>query len=279
MRIAWFTPVTGDGRTVEYSRWVLAAMAEICEPRLCCIGPPERFATTVPVVDLGARPEALWDIGPLDAAFYILGNDLAQHAWTFEMARSHPGIVVLHNRSLHPFFLDYYVRHLGRPDLYITRMAEHYGLAGLTAAHRILGPSFNAAKARTPDEDRFRYTFTEEALRSATAAVVHSRSHAEHVRQVWNGPVYETRLPADDETSFDSGGSALAYARSLVEFAELHSFDAASDYFERSASRAVAEQIATEIGQTLGRLGAKSDSPGVDQVITQTARLLSPPPA
>src|SRR5439155_23970519 len=127
----------------------------------------------VPAVDLPVHPEALWDLGPLDAVFYVLGSGLQQHAWTFEMARTHPGIVVLLDPSLHWFFLDYYVQHLQRPDLYVTRMAEHYGLEGLAAAHRILGPSFDPTRVRARDEDFRRFTFIEEALRSASAAVVH----------------------------------------------------------------------------------------------------------
>lgn len=277
MNIAWFTPTTGDGKTVVYSRWTLSAMAEICEPRLYCVGPPERFPPGIPVVDLGAHPQAMWESGSLDAAFYILGNDVKQHAWIFEIARLHPGIVVLHDLSLHGFFIDYYLRQLRRPDLYITRMAEHYGLAGVIAAHRILGPSFDPMSARVPDEDLLRYTFTEEALRSAIGAVVHTRSHGALVRALWGGPVYESRLQAADGVRSEDHDSALKYAQGVLRFAEQRSMHGDVDYFGHSASRAAAERIASQIGQTLGSLGALVDSPAVEEVIGETARLLSPP--
>jgi hypothetical protein len=277
LRIAWFTSVTAEGDAAEYSRWVLGAMAQLCEPCLCCTQPPHGFPVTVPVVNLGSDPEALWDLGPLDAVFYVIGNDVRQHAWTFEMARTHPGIVVLLDPTLHLFFLDYYVRHLRRTDLYLTRMAEHYGLEGLVAAHRILGPSRDAAGARPEDRELRRYTFTEEALRLATAAVVHSPWHAALTTRAWNGPVYETRLPAAAGTGLESEPGAVQYAEGLLRFAEQHCLPHAADYFALSASRGVAERMAIQIGHTLGSLGAKPGSQQVEALITEAARLLPPP--
>ena len=200
MRVAWFTPA-GDGAIAEYSRGVLAAMIRLCEPRLFCEGPLDRLPAGIPVTDLAAEPQALSDLDSFDAVFYNLGSDARQHAWIFDVARLHPGIVVLHDPSLHGFFLGYYVQHLGRPDLYITRMAEHYGIVGLTTAHRILGPWLEPDCARIDDQDLLRFTFTEEALRSASGAVVYSRWHGAIARKLWNGPVCEAWLPAQRPTA------------------------------------------------------------------------------
>ena len=200
MRVAWFTPVR-DGAIAQYSRGVLAAMVRLCEVRLFCDGPPDRFPAGVPVVDLAAQPEALSELHRFDAVFYNLGNDFRQHAWIFDVARLHPGIVVLHDLTLHRFFLDYYLRHLCRPDVYVTRMAEHYGIGGLTTAHRALGPWFDPEGARVDDDGLRRYPFTEEALRAANGAVVHSRWHGAVVRQRWGGPVCEAWLPAQRSTA------------------------------------------------------------------------------
>ncbi len=278
MKIAWFSPVIGDTEAVEYSRLVLEQMAHLCEPRLCCSGPPDRFPLAVPVVDLGAQPAALWDLGPLDAVFYVLGNGLQQHAWTFEMARRYPGIVVLLGPTLHRFFLDYYVQHLRRPDLYVTRMSEHYSLEGLTAAHRILGPSFDAVGARVDAADLRRFTFTEEALRSASGAVVHSRRQGALVRRAWDGPVYETWPPGDAGMGSAAQLSAHEYVQGLLRFAEQQALRGAGSYFAQSESHAVAERMAIQIGRILSGLGAKPGSPEVEAVIAEASRLLSPPP-
>ena len=201
MRVAWFTPVEGR-RDRRVQPWSARRRCSACAS-LACSATVRPIASRLesPAADLAAQPQALSDLASFDAVFYNLGNDFPQYAWIFDVARLHPGIVVLHELTLHRFFLDYYVQHLRRPDLYITRMAEHYGIGGLTTAHRVLGPWFDPESARVDDDDLLRYTFTEEALRSARGAVVHSRWHGAIVRKLWSGPVCETWLPAQRPTA------------------------------------------------------------------------------
>ena len=275
MKIAWFTPVTGHEPVVEYSRGVLAAMAQLCEPVLCCNRAPEGFPTEIPVMDLaagGSQPQP--DPWSFDAVFYVLGNDLQQHAWIFETSRAHPGIVVLRDRTLHSFFLAYYLEQLRRPDLYITRMAQYYGLPGLVTAHGVLGPWFDYGGARLGREDMLRYTFTEEALRWASGAVVESGGHGSFVRRLWSGPVHEASLPAEDEGPAGDRAT-LKYAQGLLRFAEGLAADAGSSSCRSPNRCAVAEQMATRVGTVLGSLGAKPDSRQVGAVISEAARLLS----
>ena len=160
----------------------------------CSDRKPDRFSPEVRVRDLSLEPEAITELDSFDTVFYNLGNDAAQHAWILDIAGRHPGVAILHNVTLHSLFLGYYLRHLRQPDLYIARMAECYGIEGLRSAHRILGPGLDGVALRVEDDDLFRYTFTEEALHSATGAVVHSHWHAEIVRRLWAGPVCEAWL-------------------------------------------------------------------------------------
>jgi len=201
VKVAWFTPVTGDTPIVEYSRGVLETMAERCEPVLCCTRPPERFPIGVRVVDFEAKPDAISELPSCDAVFYNLGNDFREHAWIWEVSQRHPGIVVLHTVMLHRMFLDYYLRYLRRADLYVSRMVEHYGIAGLRAAHRELGPRFDPEAAQVADDYLCRYAFTEEALSAATGVVVHSRWHGAIVRRRWSGPVCDVWPPAQRPTA------------------------------------------------------------------------------
>lgn len=268
MKIAWFTPVTGHERTVEYSRLVLGAMSELCEPVLCCDRAPEGFPTEIPVVDMSAEPDPRPDPWSADAVFYVLGNGLEHHAWIFEQSREHTGIVVLGDRTLHAFFLAYYLERLGRPDLYVTRMSQYYGLAGLATAHSVLGPWFDVRDARLEPEDMLRYTFNEEALWGASGAVVDSGGHGSLVRRLWSGPVLEATPPAEDEI--------LGYARELLRFAEGVAAAAPVDRLADAQSRAVTEQMATHVGALLGSLGANPNSPGIEAVISKAAGLLAP---
>ena len=76
MKVGWFTPVGEDDPGAEYSRAVLAAMAELCDPLLCCDRPSVGFPPGIPVLDFAAAPHRLPDLRSLDAIFYVLGNDL-----------------------------------------------------------------------------------------------------------------------------------------------------------------------------------------------------------
>ena len=274
MKVAWFTPVTGDDPVVDYSRGVLAAMAQLCEPLLCCNQRPERFPAEVRVVDLKAQPEAVSELRPVDAIFYNLGDDFRQYAWIFDMVERHPGIVVLHDASLHRFFLGYHLQHLHRADLYISRMAEHYGVAGLRAAQRVLGPRLDPESIRVDGADVVRYTFTEEVLRSARGVVVHSASHVAMVRRLWDGPVCEASLPAQRAAA--TSEAVQYYARDLLRFAEQDAYAADAEPLVVATLRPVAERLAIHIGETLFSLGARLDSPGVERVIREATSLLWP---
>ena len=95
MKIAWFTPVTGDDPIVDYSRGVLTAMADECEPVLWCDRPPLGFPITLQVVDVEAQPEARSELPSFDAVFYNLGEDYHQYGWIFEASRSMNNLVSL----------------------------------------------------------------------------------------------------------------------------------------------------------------------------------------
>ena len=274
MKVAWFTPV-GDGSVATYSRGVLAAMLRLCEPRLFCHGPPYRFSPGVPVVDLAAQPQALSDLGSCDMVFYNLSDDLQGCAWIFDVARRHPGIVVLHEPTLHSFFLNYYLQHLDRPELYIARMAEHYGIAGLRTAHRVLGRRFDARDGCLSRDELCRYTFIEEALRSARGAVVHSRPNAELLRTLWSGQVCEASLPPVGQR-FAAGHEVRDYARAVLQFARRDASTVVVQSLAQDAARGVAEGIATHIGETLASLGVTQGSPGVEAVIREAGGLLWP---
>lgn len=147
MKLAWFSPVAGDERVVEYSRGVL-----------------DEFNRTAGVRALRVGPEAVLELRSFDAVFYNLADNYSRYGWILELAHRHPGIVVVHDSTLHRLFLAYYVQHLHRPDLYISRMAEHYGIEGLRTAHRVLEASLDAVNGVS-------YPFTEEVCQFATRVV------------------------------------------------------------------------------------------------------------
>ena len=194
MRIAWLTPAAGTSGIVEYSRHVLPEICRRVDAELWSFGQAERFAVGVPEVDLEAEPHRLAELADYDAVVYHLGNHTRFHAQIHATSRLIPGVVVLHDYSLHHFFAGLYISHHRRPDLYRSHMANRYGARGLAVAAAVLGGSEERSWHHV--DEVLEHHFIDEALAGARGAIVHSAWHARAVRRHWSGPVGELWLPA-----------------------------------------------------------------------------------
>jgi len=194
VRIAWLSPAAGNSGIVEFTRALLPALARHAEPELWAHGRPEAPPPDIPVVDYSADPLQLERLVHYDAVFYNLGNHLGFHRAEYESSLVCPGIVVLHDRSLHHFFAGYHITHRGLPNAYIERMAALYGPRGREVADAVVAERGEAAW--DDEEEVLEHAFIEDALVNAVGAVVHARGHAEVVRARWAGPVRALDMPA-----------------------------------------------------------------------------------
>ncbi|MFZ1994345.1 MAG: glycosyltransferase family 4 protein, partial [Solirubrobacteraceae bacterium] len=196
MRIAWLSPAAGNSGIVEFSRQVLPAVGRYAEPELWSHGAPQGPPPGIPVVDYASDPEALGRLASYDAVVYHLGNHLAFHRAEYDASLRVPGVIVLHDRTLHHFFAGYYITYLRRPDLYLARMTALYGERGREVGDAVIAQHGEQAW-RTPEEV-LEHAFIEDALADALGAVTHSASHAAAVRTRWAGPVVDLPMPAYD---------------------------------------------------------------------------------
>lgn len=141
MRVFWFSPLPPAKTDIaNYTARVAPALQEslnlvLVHPTGTKAG-PEFDAIDASSIDWRSLNEA-------DYCIYHIGNDAQFHSAIFAIARSHPGIVVLHDRAINECFLDMLAareRLTGeRPDReYRTAMAEWYGIAGLDMADAVL---------------------------------------------------------------------------------------------------------------------------------------------
>jgi glycosyltransferase involved in cell wall biosynthesis len=196
VRLAWLSPAAGNSGIVEFSRQVLPAVARYAEPELWSHGAPQKPPPDIPTVDYASDPEALGRLASYDAVVYHLGNHLAFHRAEYDTSLRVPGVVVLHDRTLHHFFAAYYITYLRRPDLYLARMTALYGARGGEVGVAVIAQHGEQAW-RTPDEV-LEHAFIEDALANALGAVVHSAGHAAAVRTRWAGPLAHLPMPAYD---------------------------------------------------------------------------------
>lgn len=173
MKLNWFSPLppapTDIGHFSKRLLPALAAGADVtlwtdqtkCDPAL------KRHAD-VRSYDLRSMPWA--DLNRGDVCIYNIGNNPLFHGAIWEIARLHPGVVILHDTRLHHLFDGLY--RVQRRDLsgYLDMMEFHYGAAAFADARECFmseGQNINVMAEK--------YPLTQLATENALGVVVHSQ--------------------------------------------------------------------------------------------------------
>jgi glycosyltransferase involved in cell wall biosynthesis len=129
MRLAYFSPLPPATTGIaDYSAALLPELARLAKVDLY-------WDQATPLSrDLGVRPtqEFAARRGEYDAVFYHLGNSRF-HSAIYDTLLHHPGIVVLHDGTLHHFFVERTL-HLSNAPAYLREMAYAHGAEGYDAA-------------------------------------------------------------------------------------------------------------------------------------------------
>jgi glycosyltransferase involved in cell wall biosynthesis len=194
VRAAWLSPTAGNSGIVEYSRQVVPALASHLEIDVWTHGAPDLPPEGVTVVDYQRSPQRLNELQSYDVVIFNIGNHLGFHRRELELSRQFPGVVILHDRTLHHLWAGFYITHCGRPDLYAERMTALYGARGSEVAAAVIAQL--GAAAWSDPEEVLQHNFIPDTLAGALGAVVHSHGHAADVRRIWTGPVCDLAFPA-----------------------------------------------------------------------------------
>lgn len=221
--VCWFTPpppaqatgqVSRQREVAHFSGQVVPHLADAMGLRVLCPDPKPGEAM---------RADALWgldlqsiaDLTPrmLNASalcIYNLADDPGSCGQILEVALRHPGLVVLHDRSLHAL-----CQRMGEngPDengqeasaFYLSALARWYGRAGQDAGQAVLAGDMPAAELAQA------MPLFEIALEGALGAVTHDVPLAEAIRARFPGlPVAVFALP--EEGGGDMAGADYAQA-------------------------------------------------------------------
>lgn len=205
MRIAWFTPLSRRSAIGDVALRIAEALSGHAYVEIWTTNVERARATELPIVDFTRSYEQLSELEDYDLCVYHFGDHVGFHGEIFNVARRHPGIVVLHDRVYQNLFAGIWLGN-GFHSQYLSRMETFYGDAGRRAAEGSL------AGARTPvwesADEALRFPLAEELLAGARGAIVHSESHAEDVRGRWFGPVHPLFLPTPAPRTPASQGRA-----------------------------------------------------------------------
>jgi ubiquinone/menaquinone biosynthesis C-methylase UbiE/glycosyltransferase involved in cell wall biosynthesis len=128
------------------------------------------------------QPERIaWaELNRSDMSFYHIGNNRLFHGPIWQISRSHPGIVILHDLYLQNFFAGLYREQWNDRDGYIAQMEECYGPMGRKDAELFWNGIL------TIDDMVKAYPLTPLAVDNALGVVVHS-AHARN-NASWKNP-------------------------------------------------------------------------------------------
>jgi glycosyltransferase involved in cell wall biosynthesis len=103
--------------------------------------------------------------GRYDVVLYAMGQNAAFHGYVYEMLQRFPGVVILHDTTLHRMVINLAARR-GRLEMYLEAMREAYGLADIRLAQQILS-GYGEEYVR-------RYPLLEQVASSSLGVVVHN---------------------------------------------------------------------------------------------------------
>lgn len=207
MKLNWFSPLPPAKTDIaHYTARVLPALARVAEVTLWTDqrdwdGELDK-QVEVRSFRIGRMPWA--ELNRADVCFYQIGNNPSFHGGIWQVARLHPGVVVLHDFSLHHFFDGLYRVKWRDLDAYLAVMEGYYGEEG----RRDAAESFHN-EARNIGYMAERYPLTRLALENALGVVVHTQQSYDELSANTRWPIVCAPLP------FAAGG-AFARRRAKV---------------------------------------------------------------
>ena len=192
MRIAWFTPFADVSAIGRFSKHVGERLSQAVDIVVWTDSLEPLLETSLQLVRYADDRSAVGRLGGYDLVVYNVGNSARYHRHILPAAARAPGIVILHDRVL-----DHLLAELSGErrswDLYLDSTESQYGVQRREEA------AAGLARGDPPwddDEQLARFPLFATAVAGALGVVVHSRSHARVVREVYGGPLRTLFLPA-----------------------------------------------------------------------------------
>lgn len=180
-RALWFSPVL-PARTdiAHYTARVMPALAERLEIGVVRPDAADGVAVTadLSISDLSAK-----DLNRAGSCFYNIGNNPAFHMQILDVAARHPGIVILHDRSLQDLCFAWpdagqdAGAQVGGMARYRAAMTRWYGHAGEEAARSVLSGEI------APADIGGEFPLYEEVVHGALGVITHNPDVADEISE------------------------------------------------------------------------------------------------
>jgi hypothetical protein len=219
MKINWFSPLPPAMTDVaNYTLRVLSALREHAEV-IAWTDQAEwepNLEKAIPVRYYEPDQVAWDDLNRSDLSIFNIGNSPLFYGAIWQVARRHPGIVILHDLSLQHLFLGIYRERLKDRNGYLEKMAFYYGQVGRECAKTLWDGRL------TPDEVIETFPLTPLALEQARGVIVHARDAFQNLKDEnrWSICYVSPPFTASHMVMDEAGNSILAEHHHPVEYAQ-----------------------------------------------------------
>ena len=189
-RLNWFSPLPPARTAIgHYALLVLPALARYADVAVWTDRPywPAELEAhaTVRQWDGKSWPE----LNVADATLYHVGNNARFHGWILDVARQHPGVVVLHETRLHELFAAQLLDNAPDETAYLNAVRQCHGMAAVLHAQRFVRGEATAGELADS------IPLTELALERARGAIVHTRTAFREVAALGRCSAIQLELP------------------------------------------------------------------------------------
>ena|GEM_PF-1259355 len=182
MKIAWFTPYNIESAIGRYSKFATAALQKYVDVDIFVLQSKQRRHES----ECRIVYYTLENVGEIllkyDLAVYNIGDNSLYHSGIYDVLQLYPGIIIIHDISLHNFMRGYYLLHRNQPDIFRALLEDEFGTAEAERLIRI---------GNNPEEytklDFLKYNLSKHIANNAFGVVVHSKYHKKYLREYYQG--------------------------------------------------------------------------------------------
>lgn len=226
MNIAWFTPFNNRSAIGKVSKQICEELMNYCYVAIWTHDTKELFESHVDVIYFDQKTN-IAELEKYDYIVYNMGNFARYHKEIFDMSQRIPGIIILHDQTMHSFFREYYLM----PEFggnsndgfnkYRELFKKYYGKEGEIFVERAYD---NEHYAIYDFENMPDYKLIQPVLLNAIGVFTHANFFTKIISEYYNGPIGYSYLPcevnninfSDDELTYSIINNAKKEGKVII---------------------------------------------------------------
>lgn len=205
MKIAWFTPFDQRSAIGKVGVQICEKLSELGNSvDIWAYEKEKTLSTSLNVVNYDPAQLNISKLQKYDHVIYNMGNYAGYHWAIYEAMMQFPGILILHDRTMHNFYkqfcdIQYGVDSEKSKQAFLKMIQEEYGTIGKAAME-----AFPTSDVITMNEYITRFAFIRKMCEKVKAVFTHSKSFTEAIKEYSFVPAAYAYLPCEVQEKKES---------------------------------------------------------------------------